>query len=321
VKAIATQHAQNGPEGGEKLEASQPTRPSWVDQTFFRENDRLLFVGHSTLVGDKADGFTEAEAGAMEEIVNQLGLSIRDPGWIDQVRSQYEAFRQKAIGDLEKATVSGDAAELERARRAARDGRKHVADSFKRTAGGLAPSERNDLYWEKLQTRDGIKYKVSIRYAVPKANFEKLVEGYATPEMAMGAKAVSYFPQMSWRFDLTEGAIITHVANDSNLRFAGIQEGDLVLAGMDRVVHDAHSWKRVLDEESAALSRDGGTLVLKVKRGDAPAIDTRLHIARGGVASADSSNRLHQTHERHSSSSSTKGKNQTGNIWDDNPEE
>ena len=111
-----------------------------------------------------------------------------------------------------------------------------------------------------------------------------------------------------------------HVANDSNLRFAGIQEGDLVVAGMDRVVHDARSWKRVLDEESAALTREGGTLVLKVKRGDAPAIDTRLRIARGGQASADSSNKLHQTHEHHTSStSSTKGKNQTGNIWDDNP--
>jgi anti-anti-sigma regulatory factor len=321
VKALATRSAQNGPEGGEKLEASQPTRPGWVDQTFFRENDRLLFVGHSTLVADKADGFGEAEASAMEQIVNQLGLSIRDPIWIDQVREQYEAFRGKAISDLEKATVSGDAAELDRARRAARDGRKRVSESLKKTSGGLAPTERNDLYWEKLQTRDGIRYKVSIRYAVPKVNFEKMVEAYSIPETAMGAKAVSYFPELAWRYDVTEGAVITHVANDSNLRFAGIQEGDLVLAGMDRVVHDAHSWKRVLDEESAALVQTGGTLVLKVKRGDAPAVDTRLRIARGGAASADSSNKLHQTHERHSSSSSTKGKNQTGNIWDDNPEE
>jgi hypothetical protein len=312
-----------GTETGEKLEASQPTRPAWVDQTFFREADRLLFVGHSTMVSDKADGFTEAEAGALEEVVNQIGLSIRDPLWIDHVRSQYEAFRQKAIGDLEKATVSGDVAELERARRATREGRKRVAEALKKTAGGLAPTERNDLYWEKLQTRDGIKYKVSIRYAIPKANFEKLVDAYALPDSAMGAKAVSYFPQLGWRYDVTEGAIITHVANDSNLRFAGIQEGDLVLAGMDRVVHDARSWKRVLDEESAALTREGGTLVLKVKRGDAPAIDTRLRIARGGAASADSSNRLHQTHNRNgSSSTSTRNtKNQTGNIWDDNPEE
>jgi hypothetical protein len=305
---------------GEKLEASQPTRPAWVDQVFFREADRLLFVGRSTLVADKADGFSEAEAGALEEVVNQIGLSIRDPLWIDQVRSQYEAFRGKAMGDLEKATVSGDAAELERARRAARDGRKRVAEALRKTAGALAPAERNDLYWEKLQTRDGVKYKVSIRYAIPKANFEKLVESYATPETAMGAKAVAYFPQLAWRYDVTEGAVVTHVANDSNLRFAGIQEGDLVLAGMDRVVHDARSFKRVIDEEAAALTRTGGTLVLKVKRGDAPAIDTRLRIARGGAASADSSNKLHQTHDRHSSSSRS-GKNQTGNIWDDNPEE
>jgi anti-anti-sigma regulatory factor/ABC-type transporter Mla MlaB component len=320
-KGIAQNRGANS-EAGEKLEASQPTRPAWVDQVFFRENDRLLFVGHSTLVSDKADGFTEAEAGALEEVVNQIGLSIRDPSWIDHVRSQYEPFRSKAIGDLEKATVSGDAAELERARRAARDGRRRVADSLKKTAGALAPTERNDLYWEKLQTRDGVKYKVSIRYATPKATFEKLVEAYAVPETAMGAKSVSYFPQLGWRFDVTEGAVVTHVANDSNLRFAGIQEGDLVLAGMDRVVHDARSWKRVLDEESAALTREGGTLVLKVKRGDAPAIDTRLRIARGGQASADSSNKLHQTRDRHTTSTNnSRTKNQTGNIWDDNPEE
>lgn len=317
--------SRNAPGSEEKLEASQPTRPAWVDQTFFREADRLLFVGQSTLVGDKADGFKEAEAGALEEIANQIGLSIRDPQWIDQVRSQFEPFRTKAMGDLEKARESSDAAELERARRLARDGRQHVADALRKTAGGLAPTERNDLYWEKLQTRDGLKYKVFIRYATPKATFEKLVESYATPEQAMGAKAVSYFPQLAWRFaDVGEGAIVTHVANDSNLRFAGIEEGDLILAGMDRVVHDARSWKRVLDEESAALSRDGGTLVLKVKRGDSPAIDTRLRIARGGQASADASNKLHQT-GHHSTSNSgksnTKSKNQTGNIWDDNPEE
>jgi len=196
-----------------------------------------------------------------------------------------------------------------------------VSGSWSSPSGPLAPSERNDLYWEKLQTRDGIKYKVSIRYAVPKVNFEKLVETYATPEAAMGAKAVSYFPELAWRFDVTEGAVITHVANDSSLRFAGIQEGDLVLAGMDRVVHDARSWKRVLDEESAALTREGGTLVLKVKRGDAPAIDTRLRIATGGMASADPTSKLHQTRNSSAHPTGTKTKNQTGNIWDDNPEE
>ncbi|HWE31149.1 MAG TPA: hypothetical protein VHB97_24245, partial [Polyangia bacterium] len=319
VKSLAQNHG--SADTGEKLEASQPNRPTWVDQTFFREADRLLFVGHSTLVSDKADGFAEAESGALEEVANQMGLSIRDPAWLDQVRTQYDAFRSKAIGDLEKATVSGDPAEIERARRAAREGKKRVAESLRKTGGGLAPTERNDLYWEKLQTRDGVKYQVSIRYAIPKANFEKLVESYATPETAMGAKAVSYFPELGWRYDVTEGAVVTKVANDSSLRFAGIQEGDLVLSGMDRVVHDARSWKRVLEEESAALAREGGTLVLKVKRGDAPAIDTRLRIARGGAASEDASNKLHQTSQAKHNNANPKSKNQTGNIWDDNPEE
>jgi hypothetical protein len=322
LKGVSQHRAARLGEGGEKLEASQPTRPAWVDQTFYREADRLLFVGHSSLVTDKADGFAEAEAGALEELANQIGLSIRDPAWIDHVRSQFEAFRTKALGDLEKARVSGDAAELEHARRLRRDGQKRVAESLRKTGGALAPNERNDLYWEKLQTSEGLKYAVSIRYAMPKANFEKLVESYAQPETAMGARAVSFFPSLAWRYEVTEGAVITRVATDSSLRFAGIQEADLILAGMDRVVHDARSWKRVLEEESAALTREGGALVLRVKRGDAPAIDTRLRIARGGAASADAGNKLHQTRDRHQSNSASRtSKNQTGNIWDDNPEE
>jgi hypothetical protein len=306
------------------LEASQPQKPSWVDQTFFREADRLLFVGHSTLVSDKADGFAEAENGALEEVANQIGLSIRDPLWIDNVRGQYEAFRSKAIGDLEKATVSGDAAEVEKARRVTREARKRVAESLRKTSAGLAPTERNDLYWEKVKTSTGVKYQVSIRYAIPKANFEKLLEAYALPETAMNAQAVAYFPELGWRFEVTEGAVITKVMQGSQLRFAGIQEADLVLAGMDRAVHDAHSWKRVLEEETAALQQKGGTLVLKVKRGDAPAIDTRLRISANGQWVGDSSNTLRSGQRRRdlpSQSASTKSRNQTGNIWDDNPEE
>jgi ABC-type transporter Mla MlaB component len=311
-----------GVEKMDKLEASHPQRPDWADQTFYREQDRLLFVGHSTLVVDKAEGFTEAENAALEEVANQIGLSVRDPAWIDYVRTQYEPFRQKAIADLEKASVSGDAADLERARRVARDARKRVAESLRKTSGGLAPTERNDLYWEKLQTRTGIKYKVSIRYAVPKPTFEKLVNAYTEAETASKTTAVSYFPELGWRFDVTEGAVVLRVANESPLRFAGIQEGDLLLAGMDRVVHDARSYKRVIDEETAALSKSGGSLVLKVKRGDAPAVDTRLRIAAGGASSADPTNKFRQSRVGTAKGpSSGKSRNQTANIWDDNPEE
>jgi hypothetical protein len=87
-------------------------------------------------------------------------------------------------------------------------------------------------------------------------------------------------------------------------------------------VRDARSYKRVLDEESAALSQKGGTLVLKVKRGDAPAIDTRLRIPRGGQASTDSSDTPQKTRDKSTSPShGWRTRNQTGNIWDDNPEE
>jgi hypothetical protein len=327
IQGVKNRHttAVEGSEVQATLETSSPSKPNWVDNSFFREADRLLFVGHSTLVGDKADGFAEAENGALEEVANQIGLSVRDPQWIDYVRQQYDPYRSKAISDLEKAMVSGDPAEIERARRVTRESRKRVAESLKRTSQGLAPTERNDVYWEKLQTTGGVKYQVSIRYAIPKANFEKLVEAYGNPELSMGAKAVSYFPGMAWRYDVLEGAVVTRVANDSSLRFAGIQEGDLVLAGMDRVVHDARSWKRVLDEESAALAHNssGGTLILKVKRGDAPAIDTRMRIASGGQASADPTAKLHQSRGRNETRGNTNPKNQnkTGNIWDDNPEE
>ena len=262
--------------------AARPSR-RWVDKTFFREADRLLFVGHSTLVADKADGFAEAENGALEEVANQIGLSIRDPQWIDFVRRQYEPFRTKAIGDLEKATVSGDAAEIERARRATRDGRKRVAESLRKTSGGLAPTERNDLYWEKLRTRHGVKYQVSIRYAIPKANFEKLVEAYADPETAMGAKAVSYFPQLGWRYEVDRGR--GGHARGQRLEPALRRHPGGRLGA--RRAWTAWCTTRARGSACSTKSRrrcakTGGTLVLKVKRGDAPAIDTRLRIARGG---------------------------------------
>ena len=197
-----------------------------------------------------------------------------------------------------------------------------MAESLRRTSAGLVPSERNDLYWEKLKTRDGLRYQVAIRYAIPKANFEKLVESYAVAETAMGAKAVSYFPSLAWRWDVTEGAVVVKVANDSTLRYAGIQEGDLVLSGMDRVVHDARSWKRVLDEESAALAhnrrraaaqgqarrRAGHRHAAAHRRG-------RPGLGRPDLQAAPDARRIvsHQTGKT--------TKNQTGNIWDDNPEE
>jgi hypothetical protein len=302
----------------EKVESSAPQKPAWADKTFFHEGDRLLFVGRAPQAADRADGVVDAENGALEEAAHQVALAITDPQWADSVRAQFEPFRQKGIGDLEKAMLSGDAAELERARRQAREGRRRVAESLRKTAGGLLPPARADLYWEKLKTRDGTRFEISVLYAIPKPTFDKLVEAYGAAETTMGATAVSYFPSLSWRYDVQEGAVVTHVANDSSLRLAGIQEGDLVLAAMDRVVHDARSWKRILDETTATLAqaRDGGALVLKVKRGDAPAIDTRLHIAAGGAASADPTSKL-----RPSRSRGPRTKSQTGNIWDDNPEE
>ena len=77
-----------------------------------------------------------------------------------------------------------------------------------------------------------------------------------------------------------------------------------------------------LEEEAAALTRTGGTLLLKVKRGDSPAVDTRLRIATGGQASGDSTNTLRPSRRRDlPSQSAPRSRNQTGNIWDGNPEE
>ena len=265
--------------------AARRAPTGWI--TFFRESDRLLFVGHSTMVADKADGFAEAENGALEEVANQIGLSIREPMWIDEVRGQYDAFRQKAIGDL------GEGDGLRRRRRG---GAGHAAPRAtdesgwpRRCAGPAArwrPTSATISTWGEAEDarRPALPGGHPLRH--PQGQLRKAGRVLRRPRGAMGAKAVSYFPGLGWRYEVTEGAVVVKVANDSTLRFAGIQEGDLILAGMDCVVHDARSWKRVLDEESAALAKTGGVMVLKVKRGDAPAIDTRLRIAQGGLASA-----------------------------------
>ena len=288
----ASRRASRGgrPRCGEKLEASQPTRPTWVDQTFFREADRLLFVGHSTLVADKADGFAEAESGALEEVANQIGLSIRDPQWIDHVRAQYEAFRTKAIGDLEKATVS-------RRRRRARARAPRRARGAQ--AGGRVAAQDRRAAWRRPSAtistgrscRRATASSTRCRSATPspRRTSRSWSSPTPTPETAMGAKAVCYFPQLGWRFDVTEGAVVTHVANDSTpalRRHPG---------GRPRSWPAWTAWCTTRARGSACstrsrrrCTREGGTLVLKVKRGDAPAIDTRLRIARGGQASADS---------------------------------
>jgi len=308
--------------GSARVEASEPNRPAWVDQTFFHDGERLLFVGRSALLADKADGFDDAEHAALEELALQLGLGIRDAEWNDTVRTQFDSFRAKAIGDLEKAALAGGENDLERARRAAKKGRGRVAESLRKTGGALVPAERDALYWEKMQTGDGLGYQVWVRYAMPKATFDKLIERYSVVDVALGAKLVTYFPEMAWRFvDVTEGAMVIHTAEDSALRFAGVQVGDLVLSGQDRPVHDAPGLRRLLDEESAALaaSPTGGTLKLKVQRGDAPAVETRLKVVSIAppkpVSGSTGKNRPSNTGQK---SGSKSGSN--GNIWDDNPD-
>ena len=196
----------------------------------------------------------------------------------------------------------------------------------KKTAGGLAPTERNDLYWEKLQTRDGIKYKVSIRYAVPKANFEKLVEAYAVAGDGDGRQGGVLLPAARLalrrhrgrgghpRGQRLEPALRRHPGGRPGARRHGPR-------GPRRALVEARARRGI----GGAGHAQGGTLVLKVKRGDAPAIDTRLRIARGGQASADSSNRAapdpRTARPRVGRRRAATGKNQTGNIWDDNPEE
>jgi anti-anti-sigma regulatory factor len=301
----------------EKIEASAAAQPAWIAAGSHPEAGRQLFVGKAEMALDQAEAIERADDAALDEMAARLAATIGDKTFTDDVVPLFRGSREQALADFARASTAGDGAELEKGRRYLAQARHRVATALAKSGAGLVPTERSDLYWEKLSTAQGVRYIAWARWAIPDAAWAQLAARYTTRADALGTGVLSYFPSLGWRFDATEGALAVAVAADSPLRLAGVQEGDLLLTTLDRVIHDAPAWKRQVEEETAKLAQSGGVLTLQVKRGQAAPFETRLRIDPKGGATAVSHHRTPSTENHpHKATSSVRG-----NIWDDNPDE
>ncbi len=301
----------------EKVEASAPARPAWIASATAREGDRRFFVGKAETAVDQAEALERADEAALDELASQLATGIADKAFVDDVAPLFRPTREQALADLARAATAGDAADLEKGRRYVAQARHRVAEALRKSGAGLVPAERSDVYWEKIRTAQGIRYTAWSRFAVADEAWKKLNDRYISAEEALGTRVLTYFPSLGWRFDAVEGVVAVAVAQDSPLRLAGVQEGDLLLTTLDRVIHDAAAFKRQVDEESRKLAASGGVLTIQVKRGQGAPFETRMRIDPQGTATAVSTH--HSSSGEHHTAKPKNGVR--GNIWDDNPDE
>jgi hypothetical protein len=301
-------------EKAELAEASHPKPPAWRDQTFTVKGDQILVAGRSGYVEDKEEGFKVARAAALEELAHQVATSIRDPVWVEHVGSQFQSFRSKAVGDLEQALVSGDQEAITKSRRRVLTAQSLVARALNEGVASMVQPERSHFYWEKLKTPRGIRYRVWSLFRVAKNEFRRLVEHFSRREEALSASAVALFPGMAWRYNELNGAVVIGLKADSPLKYIGVLPGDILVSAQDRSIKDGNSFRRVLTQEYQELQRTGGTMVLQIKRGDAPVVKHRLKVAKKAAAKRPP---VRGAGRRPPVGSGRRPP--PANIWDDNP--
>lgn len=261
---------------GKRIDASAAERPGWVtsDTRFSNycseDASGIACVGVSSYVDNLEDARTEAQEAALEGIADAVGMRIQDPAWARSVGSIYGDVRQAKLSAFEKARNDPDSAKYDAARRDVREGRRAVAASLKDTSGGLAPTQAAAEYWEQYQSAEGTgsRFLVFTRYAVPAKTVDRLVDNYGEPEEVLGAKAVTVFPGIAWRFpDISTGAVVTTLS-DGDLKAIGLAEKYIVTHVQDRQIKDAKTFAEIIGEEVARKKQEGGNLKLIVKTGD-----------------------------------------------------
>ena len=91
---------------------------------------------------------------------------------------------------------------------------------------------------------------------------ERLLERYQEDVIVSGLQALSYFPLLAWRFDLTGGALIIDIDAQSPLQ--ELRSGDIVVSVGDREVKDAPGLRRALEQGGRSLKVQRGDRLLEV---------------------------------------------------------
>jgi anti-anti-sigma regulatory factor len=264
-----------GPYGaGTLVEASAKARPDWITaqalpgQAYCKEDGGgLACVGVSMLSPSQEDAEDEASDAAVEAIAFELGKRVADKAWLAAVPAMYLPARDAKLAAMNRDTQSSQA------RRDVRDGRRAVAHAL-RGVGSTAAGR----YWEAYGSRDGRRMLAFVQVKLTPADANKLLATYTKPATALGATAVSFFPELAWKYPkLAKGAIVMNL-EPGVVQELGLAEHTVVVAVDGRETGDADTFAKVITEEYALLKERGGSFRLLVQsdQGDPREFSTQL---------------------------------------------
>lgn len=194
----------------------------------------------------------------------------------------YGETRQAKLTAFDRARKETSADAYNAAKKDVRDGRRAVAESLRKTAGGSVPAQPSGEYWEQYEAvgEEGSRFLMFVQYRLSPDNLARLIEFYGKAETVQGAKVVTAFPGIAWRYaKVVSGAVIVNSA-ESDLVDIGLVDQYIVLSVQDRQITDAASFVKIMAEEYAQAKEKGGNLKLEVKAGDQPAITFNRPIPR-----------------------------------------
>jgi anti-anti-sigma regulatory factor len=255
---------------GKKTGGSADVRPAWIGSDAAlaayctdEAGGGLTCVGVSGLAPSSDDAIDEAGDAALDAIAGAVATRIDDPAWRTRVGNLYAQARQAKLAAADKDPRSAAA------RREVRESRRAVAKTLRATSGGAVPAAPAGRYWEEYQNGNADKQYVGFAsFSLQPAEVKRLVDGYKTPSEALGAKAVTVFPQLAWRYpEVTRGAVLVSV-DEGLLQKAGLAASYVVLEIGGRDVVDAAAFASLSGEEMTRLKATGGTLAVEVQAGD-----------------------------------------------------
>lgn len=244
-------------------------RPNWItsdmpSSAYCRDLiDRLMCVGVSSYQPTRDAAVAEANDAALDELVNTIGIAVKDPFFRATVAPLYGPARAKRLAALEDSDT--DRTHPAVATIAAVDAaRRRVVQLLQASGGPAVPAQRTDWYWEEYaKTGGGTETLVFVRYDVSLEAERALIQRYSTPVTALGSSGVTAFPALAWADpDFAGGVMLTKVGHP--LTEAGLSVGDLVVAVEGHAVADGDA----LANELSPDKHRTGPLHLSVKTGE-----------------------------------------------------
>jgi hypothetical protein len=130
---------------------------------------------------------------------------------------------------------------------------------------GAAPAQPSATYVEEYE---GKKTVVFVKIDPGAREMAALAERWQTARDVLGARAVTVYPGLAWRWpDVVEGAFLDGVG-PGPLRDVGVSAHDVVLEVDAKRIATADALATEVEAETARLKKEGGALKLLVQTGD-----------------------------------------------------